>query len=204
MPRVALVHDFLLDLRGAERVFAAICERWPERRRLHRGLRPARHRRPLLRPSRSTRRSCRSCSPPRARSACCCRSIRTRSSPRPARLRRRHLVLERVGARGRSSTPEPCTSVTATTRSGTRGPSVRRRSRARQPLVRPVLCAPCSPLAPVGLDRRPAGRPLRRLFEHHRGPRPPLLRPRVRGPAPAGGDRPLLARARRRALPDPR
>jgi glycosyltransferase involved in cell wall biosynthesis len=28
--RVALVHDFLLDLRGAERVFAAICEAWPE------------------------------------------------------------------------------------------------------------------------------------------------------------------------------
>src|SRR5919107_2961752 len=30
MPRVALVHDFLLDLRGAERVFAAMCERWPD------------------------------------------------------------------------------------------------------------------------------------------------------------------------------
>jgi glycosyltransferase involved in cell wall biosynthesis len=29
-PRVALVHDFLLDLRGAERVFAAICEEWPD------------------------------------------------------------------------------------------------------------------------------------------------------------------------------
>jgi glycosyltransferase involved in cell wall biosynthesis len=28
-PRVALVHDFLLDLRGAERVFAAICGAWP-------------------------------------------------------------------------------------------------------------------------------------------------------------------------------
>jgi glycosyltransferase involved in cell wall biosynthesis len=28
-PRVALVHDFLLDLRGAERVFAAICDAWP-------------------------------------------------------------------------------------------------------------------------------------------------------------------------------
>src|SRR3954447_7297219 len=28
--RVALVHDFLLDLRGAERVFAAICDAWPE------------------------------------------------------------------------------------------------------------------------------------------------------------------------------
>jgi glycosyltransferase involved in cell wall biosynthesis len=30
LPRVALVHDFLLDLRGAERVFAAICDAWPE------------------------------------------------------------------------------------------------------------------------------------------------------------------------------
>jgi len=29
-PRVALVHDFLLDVRGAERVFAAICDTWPE------------------------------------------------------------------------------------------------------------------------------------------------------------------------------
>jgi glycosyltransferase involved in cell wall biosynthesis len=30
MARVALVHDFLLDLRGAERVFAAICDAWPD------------------------------------------------------------------------------------------------------------------------------------------------------------------------------
>ncbi len=29
-PRVALVHDFLLDLRGGERVFAAMCDAWPE------------------------------------------------------------------------------------------------------------------------------------------------------------------------------
>jgi glycosyltransferase involved in cell wall biosynthesis len=29
-PRVALVHDFLLDLRGGERVFAAICDAWPD------------------------------------------------------------------------------------------------------------------------------------------------------------------------------
>ena len=28
--RVALVHDFLLDLRGAERVFLSICDLWPE------------------------------------------------------------------------------------------------------------------------------------------------------------------------------
>src|SRR3954447_9358404 len=30
MPKVALVHDFLLELRGAERVFAAICDAWRE------------------------------------------------------------------------------------------------------------------------------------------------------------------------------
>jgi glycosyltransferase involved in cell wall biosynthesis len=29
-PRVALVHDFLLDLRGAERVFATLCEVWQQ------------------------------------------------------------------------------------------------------------------------------------------------------------------------------
>src|SRR5437764_7557175 len=28
--RVALVHDFLLDIRGAERVFLAMCDMWPE------------------------------------------------------------------------------------------------------------------------------------------------------------------------------
>jgi glycosyltransferase involved in cell wall biosynthesis len=30
MQRVALVHDFLLDVRGAERVFEALCEIWPQ------------------------------------------------------------------------------------------------------------------------------------------------------------------------------
>jgi len=29
-PRVALVHDFLIDLRGAERVFLEMCELWPD------------------------------------------------------------------------------------------------------------------------------------------------------------------------------
>src|SRR5436190_24057818 len=29
-PRVALVHDFLVDVRGAERVFEAICRMWPD------------------------------------------------------------------------------------------------------------------------------------------------------------------------------
>jgi glycosyltransferase involved in cell wall biosynthesis len=30
MSRIALIHDFLLDLRGAERVFAAICDAYPD------------------------------------------------------------------------------------------------------------------------------------------------------------------------------
>ena len=29
-PRIALVHDFLVDLRGAERVFAVMCDIWPD------------------------------------------------------------------------------------------------------------------------------------------------------------------------------
>src|ERR1700758_3070414 len=29
-PRVALVHDFLLDVRGAERVFTELCAMWPD------------------------------------------------------------------------------------------------------------------------------------------------------------------------------
>ena len=29
-PRIALIHDFLLDLRGAERVFLELCALWPE------------------------------------------------------------------------------------------------------------------------------------------------------------------------------
>src|SRR5215210_4153705 len=29
-PRVALVHDFLLDVRGAERVFLALCDLFPD------------------------------------------------------------------------------------------------------------------------------------------------------------------------------
>src|SRR4051795_2593357 len=29
-PKIALVHDFLLDVRGAERVFLAIADLWPE------------------------------------------------------------------------------------------------------------------------------------------------------------------------------
>ena len=39
--RVALIHDFLLDVRGAERVFAALCDLYPAGRPLHGRLRRA-------------------------------------------------------------------------------------------------------------------------------------------------------------------
>ena len=67
--------------------------------------------------------------------------------------------------------------------------------RARHPLVRPVAAAPAQPLAPVGLDRRPARRPLRRELAPDRRARPALLRARVDRPLPAGGDRALPRRA---------
>ena len=73
--------------------------------------------------------------------------------------------------------------------------------RARHPVVRPVLRRAAEPLAPVGLDRRPARGPLRRQLAPHRGPGQALLRARVDRPLPARGDRPLPAGERRgRAL----
>ena len=98
--RVALVHDFLLDLRGAERVFAAICDAWPEAdvftavydERGHRGAlrRPRARSTSFLQRLRPTART--------FRAAAAALSARRRVA-RPARLRHRHLVLERVGAR---------------------------------------------------------------------------------------------------------
>ena len=110
----------------------------------------------------------------------------------------------RARARGRtacSSIPARSTSVTATTRSATRGPSARRRSRRATSLTRPRAARAALALAPVGLDRRPAGGPLRRQLGDHRRADPALLRPRVDGPASARRARALLARAGRRALP---
>ena len=50
--RVALVHDFLVDVRGAERVFAAMTDLWPQADLLHRDLRRGRDAGPLRRPRR--------------------------------------------------------------------------------------------------------------------------------------------------------
>ena len=78
-PRVALVHDFLLDLRGAERVFLELC-----------GCGPTPTSSPPSTTSAGPRagspgaactaRSCSGCGRPRARSGRCCRCIRPRSS----------------------------------------------------------------------------------------------------------------------------
>ena len=49
-PRVALVHDFLVDVRGAERVFTELCPIWPDGPIYTADLRRGRHRGPLRRP----------------------------------------------------------------------------------------------------------------------------------------------------------
>ena len=201
MPRVALIHDFLLDLRGAERVFAAICDAYPdadvftavydehgtEGRFAARSPQASFLQR--LRPTARTFRPLLPFYPARDRVA------------GPARLRHRRLLARARGRTACSSIPAPCTSVTATTRSATRGPSARRRSPRATSLTRAAAARAAVALAPVGLDRRPARRRLRRQLGDHRGADPALLRARVDGPAPAGGALALLARAGRRALP---
>ena len=76
--------------------------------------------------------------------------------------------LERLGARRHPRRATPSTSATATTRSATPGTRARRRWPSRDPLAPRGARRRLPALAPVGLDRRPARRPLRR-----RTPRPP-------------------------------
>ena len=141
--RVALVHDFLLDLRGAERVFAALCDAWPDAdvftavydARGTEGRFAARRPRTSFLQRRAADR--------RARSGRCCRSTRTRSSRSTCAAT---TSSSRPRARGRTaswSIPAPCTSATATTRSATRGRSARRRcgraTRSSGPALRLLL-----------------------------------------------------------------
>ena len=128
MPRVALIHDFLLDLRGAERVFAAICDAWPdadvftavydavgtEGRFAARSPQAS-----FLQKLRPTSRTFRPLLPlyPHAIESLDLRGYDIVVS-----------VLERLGARRAGRSRRRRTSVTATTRSATRGPSARRRS----------------------------------------------------------------------------
>ena len=153
--RVALVHDFLLDLRGAERVFAALCEAWPDADVFTavydpRGTegrfaapRPAH----VVPPARSGR--------PRARSARCCRSTRTRSSRSTCATTTSSSRPRAPGRTACSSTPAPCTSATATTPSATRGRSASRRSRHATGSCGP-RCACCSTAGASGTGSPPS------------------------------------------------
>ena len=69
--------------------------------------------------------------------------------------------------------------------------------RARHPLARLAAADAAQPLAPVGLDRRPAGGPLRRELAPDRGAGAALLRARGDRAVPAGGDRRASAAAPR-------
>ena len=191
--RVALVHDFLLDLRGAERVFAAICDAWPEAdvftavydergtegrfaERAPAHLVPAAH------------------APDGAHVPAAAAALPARDRVvRPARLRHCDLVVERLGARrarrsrrrARLLLPQPVP-LRVERAGGDAGgaPSARAPGAARA----------AQPLAPVGLDRGPARRPLRRQLAPHGDARAALLRARVDRAAPAGRDRALPAR----------
>ena len=198
--RVALVHDFLIDIRGAERVFAAICDLWPEAdvftavydergtegRFAHRRITTS-----FLQRLRPTSRDL----PPAAPAL----PLRGREL-RPHRLRHDRLVVERLGARGhrgrrrrsRLLLPQPVPLRLERPR-GHAG-----RPRAGQP---GGAARALQPLAPVGLDRRAARRPLRGQLAHHPAPDRPLLQPGRAGAPSAGRDDPLLARRGRRGLP---
>ena len=76
MPRVALIHDFLLDLRGAERVFAAICDAYPDADVFTAVYDERGHRGAVRRALAAGVATCSACGRRRARSGRCCRSIR--------------------------------------------------------------------------------------------------------------------------------
>jgi len=149
--RVALVHDFLLDLRGAERVFAAICDAWPEAdvytavydSKGTEGRFAGRHpRTSFLQHAHPTARTFRPLLPlyPHAVESFDLRGYDTVVSSSSAWA---HGVLVDPGA---------CTSAIATTRSAT--PDGARVDAARPPSTRAPGAAPAAqPLAPVGLDR---------------------------------------------------
>ncbi len=173
------------------------------RRRLHRGLRRGRHRGPLRRP-RPADLVPAEAAPERQDlpAAAAALPVRDRVA-RPARVRPRHLLLERVGARRpararrrpRLLLPQPVPLRVVRARGDARGAA------RAAPAAAPGRALP---LAALGLDRRAAGRQVRGELAAHRVARAPLLRPRGRRAAPAGGARALPSRPSRRPLPDRR
>ena len=188
--RVALVHDFLLDLRGAERVFAAMCETWPDADVFTavydedgtEGRFAARHpQTSFLQRVRPTSRTFRPLLPlyPHAVESFDLRGYDTVISSSSAWA---HGVLVDPGRGARLLLPQPVPVRV----DGARGDA------AGAPPARPAGAARAAqPLADVGLDRRPAGRPLRRELAADRGAHPALLRARLDRPVPAGRHRSL-------------
>ena len=204
MPRVALVHDFLLDLRGAERVFAAICDAWPEADVFTavydeagtEGRFAARDpQASFLQRLRPTARTFRPLLPlyPHAIESLDLRGYDVVVSSSSAWA---HGVLVDPGAVHVCYCHNPFRYAWSRARGDARRPAT--------PLTRPAAARAALALAPVGLDRRPARRRyvansavtaarIRRYFGRD-----------VDGPAPAGRARALLARPGRRALPGAR
>ena len=177
--RTALVHDFLVDLRGADRVFLAICDLWPDAD-LHAGLRRAGDR-GALRPPRHPDLVPPAAAPdaPRTLPRAAAALPDGDRVVRPVRIRPRHLELERVGARGhlrrahhaRVLLLQPVPVRVERPRPDARGAP--RPGLARRP------ARPLPALAPVGLDRRAARGPLHHELADDAGADPQLLRPRV-------------------------
>ena len=126
--RVALVHDFLLDVRGAERVFLELCEMWPEADIFTavydeegtegRFARPAASTRSFLQRLRPSARTFRALLPLYPAAI---------ESFDLVRLRPRRLELLGLGARRALRRATRSTSATATTRSATPGTTATRR-----------------------------------------------------------------------------
>ena len=160
--RVALVHDFLLDLRGAERVFAAICDAWPEADVFSAVYDERGHRGALRRP-----RACSTSFLQRLRPTA--RTFRALLPLYPHAvesldLRGYDIVISSSSAWAHGVLVDPGAVHVCYCHNPFRYAWSEREAtlRARDPLVRPALRAAAQPLAPVGLDRRPARRPLRR------------------------------------------
>ena len=200
--RTALVHDFLVSVRGADRVFLEICNLWPdadifttvyneqgtEGRFAHRRIQTSFLQR--LRPSARTFRALLPLYPDRDRVL------------RPVRLRPRRVELERLGARGRLRRAERARVLLpqpVPLRMERAPPHDRR---AGRPGLARLPARPLPALARVGLDRRPARRPLHHELAHDAGAHPQLLRPRLARRLPAGRHWALPPGPRRAQLPD--
>ena len=185
MRRVALVHDFLLDLRGAERVFAAICDAWPEAdvytaiydERGTEGRFAARSpQASFLQRLRPTSRTFRPLLPlyPHAVESLDLRGYDVVVSSSSAWA---HGVLIDPGAVHVCYCHNPFRYAW----------SEREATLAARNLAHPARLARAAlALAPVGLDRRAARGRLRRQLRGDRGADPALLRARREDPAPAG------------------